>query len=108
MSPQPTTCESMIAIHRKQPADVEDTQNGDGVPQRAVTTGIRVALYSHDTMGLGHFRRNLLIAQTLASSPLRPTCLMIAGAWKTRAFAMPICVDCLTLLSLCKNAYEDF
>src|SRR5262245_48905567 len=30
----------------------------------------RIALYSHDTMGLGHMRRNLLIAQTLACSSL--------------------------------------
>ena len=28
----------------------------------------RVALYSHDTMGIGHMRRNILIAQTLARS----------------------------------------
>ena len=30
---------------------------------------LRIALYSHDTMGIGHMRRNLLIAQTLARGP---------------------------------------
>ena len=33
----------------------------NGAPHRTV----RVALYSHDAMGVGHVRRNLLIAQTL-------------------------------------------
>ena len=40
----------------------------------------RVALYSHDTMGLGHMRRNLLLAQALKRSPLQAVVLMIAGA----------------------------
>src|SRR2546422_7780406 len=40
----------------------------------------RVALYSHDTMGLGHMRRNLLLAQALRHSRLQAVVLMIAGA----------------------------
>jgi predicted glycosyltransferase len=58
---------------------------------------LRIALYSHDTMGLGHMRRNLLIATALARSESRPIILMIAGAREAAAFAMPPGVDCLTL-----------
>jgi predicted glycosyltransferase len=63
----------------------------------------RIALYSHDTMGLGHMRRNLLIAQRLNSSHLHATVLLIAGAREASAFAMPFGVDCLTLPGLRKE-----
>lgn len=62
----------------------------------------RVAMYSHDTMGLGHTRRNLLIAHTLACPPLNAAVLMITGACESIAFAMPPGVDCLALPALHK------
>jgi predicted glycosyltransferase len=65
---------------------------------------IRVALYSHDTVGLGHMRRNLLIARTLARSELQPVILMIAGGREAGLFTIPPGVDCLTLPALQKDA----
>ncbi|HSP07906.1 MAG TPA: glycosyltransferase [Acidobacteriota bacterium] len=64
---------------------------------------LRLALYSHDTMGLGHVRRNLLIAQSLVHSPLNPVILMLTGAHEANHFSMPEDVDCLTLPSLQKE-----
>jgi predicted glycosyltransferase len=64
----------------------------------------RIALYSHDTMGIGHLRRNLLIAQVLAGPPGSATILLIAGAREAGAFALPSGVDCLTLPALYKTA----
>ena len=63
----------------------------------------RIALYSHDTMGLGHVRRNLLLAQTLVRSQLEPAVLMIAGAREAGRFAFPPGVDCVTLPALRKD-----
>ena len=63
----------------------------------------RIVLYSHDTMGLGHTRRNMLIAQTLANSPSQVDILMITGMWEASKFLLPPNVDCLTLPSLHKN-----
>ena len=63
-----------------------------------------MVLYSHDTMGIGHMRRNLLIAQTLASPPFRASVLLIAGASEVSAFGFPSGVDCLTLPSLRKES----
>lgn len=63
----------------------------------------RIAMYSHDTMGLGHMRRNLRIAQTLACSPSRPVVLMIAGAREASCLPMPRGVDCVTLPALHKG-----
>jgi len=80
------------------------------VPQRPTTDlGIprtsppRVALYSHDTMGIGHMRRNLLIAQSLAAPPISATVLLVAGAREASAFHMPAGVDCLTVPSFHKE-----
>jgi predicted glycosyltransferase len=64
---------------------------------------IRVVLYSHDTMGLGHMRRNLLIAQALSRPPLRAVVLLIAGSRRATAFSLPRSTDCLTLPSLQKE-----
>lgn len=69
----------------------------------ASVPGLRVALYSHDTMGLGHIRRNLVISRTLAGSHFQATVLMIAGATEARLFQMPSRVDCLTLPALRKK-----
>jgi predicted glycosyltransferase len=55
-------------------------------------------------VGIGHMRRNLLIAQTLAVSPLRPVILMIAEAREANVLDMPFGGDCLTLPALCKEA----
>jgi len=64
---------------------------------------LRVALYSHDTMGLGHLRRNLLIAQALAESPLQATTLLITGAHEANFFALPAGADFLTLPRMHKD-----
>lgn len=68
----------------------------------------RVALYSHDTMGLGHVRRNLLIAQALARAPVRAVTLLVAGAREASALAMPSGMDCLTLPALRKQGEGQY
>jgi len=65
-------------------------------------------LYSHDTMGLGHTRRNLLIAQTLARSPLRPMILMVAGMREIGYYPLPSGVDCLSLPALRKRPDGEY
>ena len=63
---------------------------------------VRIAFYSHDTMGLGHTRRNLLIAHALGRS--RPAVgLMVTGARESGAFAIPPGMDFVTLPSLFKG-----
>lgn len=65
----------------------------------------RIALYSPGIVGLGHLRRNLLIAQVLAESPLSAVNLMVTEAREASAFVncMPAGVDCLTLPGLSKG-----
>ena len=63
----------------------------------------RIVLYSHDTMGLGHKRRNLLIAQTLGKSAIEADILMISGMRDASDLPTPAGVDCLTLPALQKR-----
>jgi predicted glycosyltransferase len=69
------------------------------------TAKSRIALYSPGTVGLGHLRRNLLIAQVLAESGLQSNTLLITEAREASAFvnAMPPGTDCLTLPGLSKG-----
>jgi predicted glycosyltransferase len=63
----------------------------------------RIVLYSHDTQGLGHMRRNLLLAQALLSLSPRPNILLIGGARELGALSIPEGIDCLTLPALGKG-----
>jgi predicted glycosyltransferase len=84
-------------------APVARVSPGHSKTSRLPHERLRIALYSHDAMGLGHMRRNMLIAQTLAGSTLDADVLMIAGAGEATAFGLPEGVDCLTLPALRKD-----
>lgn len=64
---------------------------------------LRVALYSHDTMGLGHKRRNLLIAQALACSCLPTDILLITGMSEACDAQIPEGIDYVALPALRKG-----
>jgi len=72
------------------------------------TPRARVALYSPGMVGLGHVRRNLLIAQALVASGLQPAVLLIAEAAEAAAFHLPPGVDCVTLPALRKTGDDRF
>ena len=78
--------------------------DGAGASPRLPSDGApRIALYSHDTCGLGHLRRNLLMAEVLAAAPLGARVLAIAGAAEAKLFPVSEGVDCLTLPALGKS-----
>jgi predicted glycosyltransferase len=64
----------------------------------------RVALYSHDTLGFGHWRRNLLLARALRRLEPAPQVLLVAGMREAGAFEIPEGVDTLTLPAYGKTA----
>ena len=65
---------------------------------------LRVVLYSHDTMGIGHMRRNLLIATQIKNQFPNASILVIAGAREAATFAQIAGIDCLTLPSFQKQS----
>lgn len=83
---------------------VEGATRPAAPPFQPARGGPRVVLYSHDTMGLGHMRRNLLIARTLAESRLKANVLLVSGAREVGRFELPPGIDCLVLPSYAKSA----
>ncbi len=68
----------------------------------------RIALYSHDALGMGHMRRNSLIAQTLVESPGKAVVLLISGAKEMNAMPLAPGIDCITLPALMKDDSGDY
>jgi hypothetical protein len=64
---------------------------------------VRIAFYAHDTLGLGHTRRNLLIATALTRTGYQVDLLIIAGTYAATRFTLPPGADCLALPSLRKD-----
>lgn len=64
----------------------------------------RVVLYSHDTLGFGHLRRNLMLAERLKAMSPAPEVLLVAGTSEAGAFALPTGVDLITLPAYAKQS----
>lgn len=65
--------------------------------QRDKKTAPRIAFYSHDTMGLGHIRRNMLLAQSMLESYPDADILLLSGVRESGAFKLPKGADSVTL-----------
>ena len=63
----------------------------------------RVALYSHDTQGLGHTRRNIALAAALVSARPDTDVLLITGNPEATALPRPPRTDVLTLPTIGKT-----
>lgn len=74
----------------------------------AASRRLRVVLYSHDTMGLGHIRRNLRLAQGFCESDLTIDVLLITGAREAGGFALPDNVDVVVLPAWHKSAEGSY
>ena len=69
---------------------------------------LKIAIYSHDAMGLGHMRRNLLISEALGQVNTPPHVLLIAGAPELGAFTLPPHVDAVMLPPFVKTADSGY
>ena len=63
----------------------------------------RVALYGHDTLGLGHLRRNLALAGAMTRIEPAPDILVLTGAVESGAYRLPTGVDLVTLPGISKD-----
>ncbi|GAA3763541.1 putative glycosyltransferase [Spinactinospora alkalitolerans] len=64
---------------------------------------LRVAMYSHDSQGLGHTRRNLAIATALSGLDPRPDVLLLTGTPEAAALRRPPGCDLVGLPALGKD-----
>lgn len=64
----------------------------------------RIAFYSHDTMGLGHIRRNMLLAQSVLQTCPNTEILLLSGVRESGAFKLPKGADTVTMPSYFKTS----
>jgi predicted glycosyltransferase len=64
----------------------------------------RAALYSHDTVGLGHTRRQLAIAEAIAAAHPEVDLLLLTGNPEAARLPVPPRTDLITLPTVTKNA----
>lgn len=68
----------------------------------------RIAFYSHDTMGLGHIRRNMLLAQSVLQSYPDMEVLLLSGVRESGAFKLPKGADSVTLPTYFKTPQGQY
>ena len=74
---------------------------------RAIDNGyefpLRVLLYSHDSVGLGHLRRNLAIADEIVTTFPNSSVLVVTGSPCATQFELPANTDLIKIPSITKN-----
>lgn len=68
----------------------------------------RVALYSHDTQGLGHIRRNIALAAALVADAPDTDVLLLTGAPEATALPLSPRTDVVTLPTLRKDEHGRY
>ncbi|WP_411755477.1 glycosyltransferase family protein [Serratia sp. (in: enterobacteria)] len=68
----------------------------------------KIVFYSHDTMGLGHVRRNLLLASELLAAMPETEVLLISGVHESGSFNLPKGADIITLPTYFKSAEGEY
>ena len=68
----------------------------------------RVLLYSHDTYGLGHLRRNLVLARSLLTSPAPPQVVLASGSPVIDRVPLPTGLACVPLPPVVKRGAEEY
>lgn len=68
----------------------------------------RLAFYSHDTMGLGHIRRNILLTDAILKAVPQTEVLLINGVHESGNFYLPKGADFITLPSYFKSPEGDY
>ena len=63
----------------------------------------RILLYSHDSYGLGHFRRAMLLAERLTQLASRPQALVVTGSPRAQSFGVLPRVDTVKLPAATKQ-----
>lgn len=68
----------------------------------------RIAFYSHDTMGFGHIRRNMLLAQSVLKAYPSAEVLLLSGVRESGAFKLPKGADSVTMPTYFKTEEGEY
>lgn len=101
-----TTREAALTAH--EPTIKTDQSTSNSIPKPDDGSGSRILIYSHDTYGLGHFRRCLKIAHETRTLAPNASILLITGSPLAQQFAVPDGVDFVKLPSVIKTGNEEY
>jgi predicted glycosyltransferase/DNA-binding NarL/FixJ family response regulator len=90
--------------------EAEPAQNGDPMPAepRAFGAGTRMAIFSHDTLGLGHLQRCTNISRALSERYPGLSILLLTGSPAVHRYSLPQGVDYIKLPAVRKVAAEEY
>ncbi len=71
-------------------------------------TNLKLAMYSHDTFGLGHIRRTLLISEHLSKAFPKISTLIISGSSMIHSMRIPSNVDYIKVPCLTKKSNNHY
>lgn len=95
-----------MSVEKAKPADGTPMNTDNGAPPRArrrKQPAARLLLYSHDSYGLGHFRRNLAIADAVATDLPFVSTLCLTGSPRSHSFPLPPRFDYVKIPSVTKG-----
>ena len=69
---------------------------------------LRVLLYSHDSVGLGHLRRNLAIASEITTKFENASVMIVTGSSCATQFVLPRNTDLIKIPTITKNDTGDY
>lgn len=76
--------------------------------QNAYEYPLRVLLYSHDSVGLGHLRRNLAIASEIAATFPNSSIMIVTGSPCATQFQLPANTDLVKIPSISKDKQGEY
>ena len=67
-------------------------------------TPVRIALYSHDSYGLGHLRRSLRLAESILEAKIPAEMLLVSGSPRAHFYSVPEGLKVVSIPSVTKNS----
>ena len=81
----------------------------DDTPLKSINQyPLRVLLYSHDSVGLGHLRRNLAIASEITAKFENASVMIVTGSSCATQFDLPRNTDLIKIPTISKNDTGDY
>ncbi len=97
-----------IIVFKGDPTRVQPAQPRTTTERRPFGVGTRVAIFSHDTLGLGHLQRSLNISRALTARFPGVSILLLTGSPAVHRYALPQGVDYIKLPAVRKVGSERY
>lgn len=102
------TPRGLIIVFKSDAPRARPSHPGTVLERRAFGAGTRMAIFSHDTLGLGHLQRSLNISRALTARFPGLSILLLTGSPAVHRYALPQGVDYIKLPAVRKVGSENY